>query len=145
VGVGVTIDDDRLVFTMPFPVMELRVIPPVDLSNLDRYLVASVLNNPQVGNGIVAIDLATSSWWWLAGPQPTWTGWGIRGPSFSPDGTHIAFGNTRFVPTHGNQAIPYYGVYTVPFSGGPISGPVAEVMGSSKTLAYLTVNNWDTP
>jgi hypothetical protein len=149
VGVGVTFDDDPVSFIAPFPVGELRVSPPVGLQDPDRYLVASTLNSGLVGNGILAMDLGTStsppSWWWLAGPQPTFTVSGIRGPCFSPDGTHIAFGNTRYAPTHGNQAIPYYGVYTVPFSGGPISGPVAEVMGSSKTRLYTTVNNWYTP
>jgi hypothetical protein len=143
VGVGVTVDDDLLVFTAPTGLLELRVGPPVDPQNPDRYLVASTLNTGTVGNGTLAIDLL-GSWRWLA-TQPTWTVSGIRGPCFSPDGTQIAFGNTRFVKTRGNQAAPYYGVYTVPFIGGPISGPVTEVMGSSKTTAFLTVNNWNTP
>jgi hypothetical protein len=144
VGAGGTIDNDPVSFIAPAPVGELRVGPPMDPQNPDRYLVASALNSGTVGNGILAMDLVTSNSWWLA-TQPTWTVSGIRGPCFSPDGTHIAFGNTRYVATRGSGATPYYGVYTFPFFGGPISGPVAEVMGSSKTIAFLTVNNWDTP
>jgi hypothetical protein len=141
VGVGVTMDDDPVSFIAPFPVTQLRVIPPVDPHNLDRYLVAHTLNSGLVGNGILAMDLGTSSWKWLAGPTPTWTGSGIRTPCFSPDGTHVAFGNTRYA--HGNS-MPFFGVYTVPLLGGPISAPVAEVMGSNKT-GGIAVNNWYTP
>jgi hypothetical protein len=126
---------DMLVYTAPAQLGELRVIPPVDPLNPDRYAVATAL---PIGTGILAIDLHASTSWWLAtGPG------GIgepRGPCFSPDGSLIAFGNT----VYGSKKTPYYGVYKVPFFGGPITG-VFEVMGSSKTAAYPTVCNWNTP
>jgi len=151
VGFGATVDEDPVVFVAPVELSELRVIPPVDPANpvSDRYLVASVPSTGSrgPGNGILAIDLGTSvepsRWWWLA-TQPTWTVSGIRGPCFSPDGTHIAFGNSRSVTaTIGKKktTTTYYGVYTVPFFGGPISPPVTEVTGTG----YVTVNNWDLP
>jgi hypothetical protein len=130
---------DQLVYTAPVGLSELRVIPPVDPSNPDRYLVASVPAYQGVGNGIIAIDLATASSWWLA-TQATWTVSGMRGPCFSPDGHTIAFGNTRY----DSKKTPYYGVYTVPFMGGAISR-VTEVMGSKTPTLFVTVNNWDTP
>jgi hypothetical protein len=123
---------DALVYAAPAQLSELRVIPPVDPLNPDRYLVATA------GTGILAIDLHTSASWWLA-TGPGGIG-GPRGPCFSPDGSFIAFGNTRY----GSKNTPYYGVYKVPFFGGPIT-PVTEVMGSSKTAAYPTVCNWNTP
>jgi hypothetical protein len=132
---------DQLVYSAPVNLSELRVIPPVDPQNPDRYLVASMPFNQQVGNGILAIDLATPTQWWLA-TQATWTVSGMRGPCFSPDGSTIAFGNTRY----DSKKTPYYGVYTVPFFSvlGPITR-VSEVMGSKNTSLFVTVNNWDTP
>jgi hypothetical protein len=139
VGVGATIDDDPIVFTAPFELSEHRVIPAVDPQNPvnDRYLVASAL---PAGTGIVAIDLQSSAWWWLA-PQTSSSLSGIRGPCFSPDGSSIAFAATRSVTTtKPKTTTTYYGVYTVPFFGGPIPR-VTEVTGSG----YPTVNNWNTP
>jgi hypothetical protein len=130
---------DQLAYTAPVGLSELRVIPPVDPSNPDRYPVASVPAYQGVGNGILAIDLATASSWWLD-TQATWTVSGIRGPCFSPDGRTIAYGKTRY----DSKKTPYYGVYTVPFMGGAISR-VTEVMGSTKSSLFLTVNNRDTP
>lgn len=138
VGVGVTVDDDPVALVAPAELTELRVIPPVYPLNpvSDRYLVATAF---PIGTGILAMDLQTSTWWWLA-TQPTSSISGIRGPCFSPDGSMIAFGNTRY----DSKKTPYYGVYAVPFFGGPITR-VTEVMGSKNTSLFVTVNNWDTP
>ena len=91
----------------------------MDPLNLDRYIVATTL---PIGNGILAMDLETQTSWWLA--PGTGTFGGPRGPCFSPDGSQIAFGNTRY----DSRNTPYYGVYTVPFFGGQIT-KVTEVKG----------------
>jgi hypothetical protein len=67
VGVGVTLDDDAIVYIAPASLAELHVGPPVDPLNPDRYLVASIPG----GNGILAIDLVTQTSWWLATPNVT--------------------------------------------------------------------------
>ena len=92
-----------------------------------------------IGTGILAIDLETSEWRWLA----TGSGTGlsqIRGPVFSPDGSLIAFGATRT----DSKKIPYNGVYKVPFAGGTLT-KVTELKGAKNSANYLTVNNWNIP
>jgi hypothetical protein len=123
---------DGQVFVAPSGMNQLRVIPPVDPLNLDRYLVGTT------SSGILAVDLVTSTSWWVA----TETGTGLSGiisSVFSPDGSHIAFGAIG-----GNKKTTYYGVYTVPLAGGPITF-VTEVMGPKNTHLSVWVNNWNTP
>lgn len=138
VGVGSTINDDPIIFNAPAELVDLRVIPPVN-SVSDRYLVAAAAH----ADGILGIDLETSTWWWLATPasssNPT-----IWGPCFSPDGSTIAFGNTRYVTSSGpgkkKTTTYYYGVYKVPFFGGPVTR-VTELNSGGD----VTVNNWFIP
>ena len=141
-GFGLTIDDDPVAFTSPVVLGQLRVIPPVDPQNPDRYLVTTAL---PVGSGILAVDLYTSSSWWLATGNGNSAG-GPRGQVFSPDGSTVAFGNSRSVTTGTGKKQTrtfYYGVYKVPFFGGPVS-TVTE-MATTANLGFVTVNNWDAP
>lgn len=130
VGVGVTFDDDPIVFVAPANLLALRVSPGDSLTP-DRYLVA-----PATGNlGILAMDLTTSTWWWLATAD---TGYSvIRSPAFSPDGSEVAFGaavNGRFA------------VYKVPFFGGPITRVTTEFTNTKKIrVGLLDVYAWNTP
>jgi hypothetical protein len=116
---------DTLVFSGTVPLTEFKVSPASD-----AHLVATAR---PVGTGIVAIDLQTSTSWWLA----TGTGntLGPRGPAFSPDGSQVAFGSYRTA-----KGKSYPGVYKVPFIGGPLT-KVTEL----QTSGYVTVNNWNTP
>jgi hypothetical protein len=142
VGVGVTIDDDPIVFVAQAGLGELRISPPVDPLNPDRYLVATITEGLPSGGGILAIDLLDPN-----NPRslatPTGTGLSsIRGPAFSPDGSFIAFGAARSVTTtKPKSTTTYFGVYKVPFFGGPIT-KVTELTNSS---GFVTVNSWSTP
>jgi len=146
-GVGVTIDDDPVVFVTPGELTELNVIPPVDPLNpvSDRYLVASaVLSSTRQGleMGVLAMDLATGTWQWLATPNSTGLSQ-IRGPAFSPDGSTIAFGAVRSVTTQKPKKTTYYaGVYRVSFFGGPVSR-VTEM--SIPSGSFAMVNAWNLP
>ncbi|MFO0891677.1 MAG: serine/threonine-protein kinase [Isosphaeraceae bacterium] len=144
VGSGLSDDVDPVVCVAPVELTELRVIPPADPLDpvSDRYLVASAL---PIGTGILAMDLQTSTWWWLATQAPS-IDYGIRGPCFSPDGSMVEFGNTRTVTTGTGKKAKrtfYFGVYEVPFFGGPVTR-VTET-SSTTNLGYVTVNNWNTP
>jgi hypothetical protein len=142
VGVGVTMDDDQIVYQSAVGLAELRVGPPVDLQNPDRYLVAAMFGG--TGQGILAVDLVASTSWTLATATVTKNGKNsfdrVRGPCFSPDGSHVAFGAVR---TDSTQT-PYFGVYTVPFAGGPLT-KVTELEGSKNSSNVLTVEVWNAP
>ena len=84
------------------------------------------------------MDLATQTSWFLV--TGTGASGGPRGPCFSPDGSLVAFANTRY----DKDKTPHFGVYTVPLLGGTITR-VVEATGSKKTEGFPTVNNWNTP
>jgi hypothetical protein len=150
VGVGATMDDDPVVFTVPTGTSSvLRVAPPVASLNPDRYLVTALPGGRPTfnsGGGILAIDLMTQSSWLLAPPNANGnlrnSFLGGMDPCFSPDGVHVAFGAVRTDST----ATQYYGVYTLPFVGAPLTKPVTEIPGSKKDGGLLvTVHAWSTP
>jgi hypothetical protein len=131
VGAGVPFGTDPIVFIAPTSLSVPRVGPPVDPMNPDRYVVAW-----SAGTGILAMDLVTSKWWWLATQTSTGLS-SLRGPAFSPDGSTIAFGAIRTA-----KGASYPGVYAVPFGGGPLT-KVTELPGS-KSPGHVLVNNWNT-
>jgi hypothetical protein len=133
VGVGVTMDDDPIVYSSTADLFALSVGPPVDPLNPDRYLVAG-MNSP---SGILALDLVTSTSWLLATQAGTGFSW-IGYPVFSPDGSAIAFGAERV--DGGKKPVFHSAVYRVPFFGGPITQVTTEF-----TLNGLYVNNWYNP
>jgi hypothetical protein len=112
----------------------IRVVPPVDTMNPDRYIVARG-DSKKVTGGLLAIDLATSTQWWLATGLTHLDGNG----AFSPDGSMVAYG-TEFVD---KSRTPYYRVYSVPLAGGT-STLVGQVIGTKQddTAVEIVMTGW---
>ncbi len=104
VGIGATMDDDPIVFDGGGLLVQIRVSP------VNEQLVALA-----IGKGILSVNLVTYASGLIA-TENNKTFTNMNSPCFSPDGSLVAFGATRWVKNKG-----YRGISKVPFTGGTIT------------------------